>query len=365
MPSRTPSLTLTVRARTIRWFHFFGATGIVVGAALGMTVAAVTGRSVGFVGALALVATLTFVALAVAARVLIGRDAIVYYQHQVAILAVAAIVAAAAGRPVLATLDLVVLGVGTTLAFGRLGCHHAGCCHGRPAARGVRYAAAHVADGFPAGLADVPLVRIQLVEAALVGALVIAATVFAVVGAAGSAITTYVVGYAVVRLLLEPHRGDGGRPYLRGRSEAQWWALAHLTAVAVIMVVATGRLLVAVGLLMAAGALDWLASRAASRRPSARELGRFAQALSAADDAPGTVVLVGTLAVSRQPQDRHDGGAAYTVSQPRGLSRAAAAGLLDLLAALRPALAVGSYRVVGSAALQIRAGASGESESVA
>ncbi|MGM7319828.1 prolipoprotein diacylglyceryl transferase family protein, partial [Idiomarina sp. ST10R2A5] len=52
------------------------------------------------------------------------------------------------------------------------------------------------------------------------GALVLAGT------AAGTAAGLYVAAYAVLRFGLEELRGDPGRRYWRGLSEAQWTSLA-------------------------------------------------------------------------------------------------------------------------------------------
>jgi hypothetical protein len=106
-----------------------------------------------------------------------------------------------------------------------VGCLVAGCCHGRPAARGVRYGPAHVAEGFPPHLAGVPLVPVQALEAAGVAAIVAAGVPLAVQGPPGTALTWYVAAYGLLRFGLELLRGDAGRPSWLGFSQAQWYSV--------------------------------------------------------------------------------------------------------------------------------------------
>ena len=54
-------------------------------------------------------------------------------------IAVATVLLSLLDAPVLSYLDVTVLSLGLFLAWGRLGCLMAGCCHGRPQNWGVRY----------------------------------------------------------------------------------------------------------------------------------------------------------------------------------------------------------------------------------
>src|SRR5262249_33355556 len=148
-------------------------------------------------------------------KVLLGREALIYYHHEIAVLAVTALAAWALGAPVAAHLDAQALGLGAFLAFGRLGCLCAGCCHGRPARRGgVVYGAAPEAGGVAAPRRGVPLVPVQAIEAAAVCALVVVAALAS--ARPGAAFALYVSGYAVIRFALETQRGDACRPYRHG-----------------------------------------------------------------------------------------------------------------------------------------------------
>ena len=98
----------------------------------------------------------TFCLLAMTMKVVIGREALIYYHHEIAVLSVTAGLVALTGAPVLDHLDATALGLGTFLAFGRVGCLFSGCCHGRPARAGVRYGAAHPVPRYLLGRRAVP-----------------------------------------------------------------------------------------------------------------------------------------------------------------------------------------------------------------
>ncbi|MGH2949910.1 MAG: prolipoprotein diacylglyceryl transferase family protein, partial [Solirubrobacteraceae bacterium] len=222
-----------VVGRRVRWFHLCGVAGLVCAVALAVGLAAAGGRSVPVALALCALAVAVFLALAAAAKALTGGERLVYYHHEWAVLGSCAVALASAGEPVLAHLDGIALGLGAFLACGRLGCLGAGCCFGRPAGRGVRYRAAHVAAGFPAHLAGARLAPVQLWEAAGVAAIVATGAVVARSGAAaGSALVLYLEAYAVLRFVLEERRGDGVRPVWLGVSEAQWSSVCQSLVVA-------------------------------------------------------------------------------------------------------------------------------------
>ena len=177
--------------------------------------------------ALILAAVATFLTLALVTKRLCGAERLIYYHHEIAVVAVCAGLAAALGAPVLSHLDATVVGLGAFLAFGRIGCLRVGCCHGRPARRGIRYGADHVAAGMPLYLQGVTLLPVQAIESAAVACLVVASGAVALAGAApGTAAMLYVSGYAVLRFGFEELRGDTVRRYWRGLSEAQWISLA-------------------------------------------------------------------------------------------------------------------------------------------
>lgn len=241
----------------------FGVLGFVAGVALVVVLARDQGRSPGTTALLIAVSLAASYLVTLATKVVTGADTHRYLHHQLGLLVLVPGALWLLGEPVLSSLDIVLMGQSTVLAIGRLGCLMAGCCHGKPAGWGVRYREAHVDSGFARELARVRLFPLQLVEFAAVLALVAAGSALILGGAeAGSASGVYVVGYGLVRFVLEYHRGDHTRRFLRGVSNVQWTILA---------IVATWVALEAAGVLPLAYwhvlALALMAAAAAFARP--------------------------------------------------------------------------------------------------
>lgn len=225
-----PSLPLFGRPRSS--FRVCGVTGLIAGASLATVLAAQSGLSHAVNALLLATSIVTFLALALLTKAITGREALIYYHHEVAILTVAAAVLSAFGGPVLPYLDLMALGLGTFLAFGRVGCLMVGCCYGEPHRWGVRYGEEHADAGFPARHVGVTLLPVQAFEAGFVLVLVVSGSVLFLLGRpAGTVLSWYVVSYAAARFWLERLRGDEARPYWRGFSEAQWTSLVLISAV--------------------------------------------------------------------------------------------------------------------------------------
>ena len=219
--------------RHVSGFRACGSLGFVLGVALAVAVALRADRSVAIIAAVAALSALVFLAVAMAHKLVTGHETLVYYHHQIAVMGAAAALLGALGEPPLPYLDATVLGIGASLVCGRVGCTLAGCCHGRPWRTGTRYGEDHVPVGFPAALAGVPLVPVQLFEAAWALVAVGAGGLAVATGAPpGTGLTRYVVTYAAGRALLEVARGDGSRPVWRGLSEAQWTSVALLATMA-------------------------------------------------------------------------------------------------------------------------------------
>lgn len=224
---------IRIRGRQVSAFRACGLAGLAAAIAVALGLSA--SRHVSLTAELGLIAIaiIVFLALALVTRAITGREVLVYYHHEILVLSTVAGVAALIGSPVLDALDVTTVGLGAFLAFGRVGCLLAGCCHGRPARRGVVYGPRHVAVGFPAYLEGTPVVPVQAIEAACVAALVLACIVL-VPATPGAAFGVYVTGYAVIRFALELWRGDPVRRYWRGLSEAQWTSLAVLSAMSIL-----------------------------------------------------------------------------------------------------------------------------------
>jgi hypothetical protein len=184
------------------------------------------------VGCLFALGVVTFLALAMATKIITGRESLIYYHHEVAILVTSAAVLSALGLPVLPYLDLTALWLGAFLTCGRGGCLMVGCCHGRPHHWGVRYSEEHAAEGFPSCYVGVRLFPVQALESLVVALIVIAGSVMFLQGwPAGTVLSTYVVSYSVARIWLEELRGDRARPYWGRFSEAQWTSLLLIVGI--------------------------------------------------------------------------------------------------------------------------------------
>ena len=172
------------------------------------------------------IAVLTFLGLAMLTKVISGQEQLIYYHHEIAIMAMLALFLRLTRQPILPYLDIAILGIGTFLICGRVGCLMVGCCHGRPCACGVCYSHEHAANGFPSHFVGVRLFPIQAVESIFVLAIVVCGSTLMLSGSpAGSAVAIYVLIYGIGRFCFEFARGDRDRAYLWGFSEAQWTSL--------------------------------------------------------------------------------------------------------------------------------------------
>jgi hypothetical protein len=184
---------------------------------------------------LCLGAILTFLTLVFLTKAFAGREILVYYHHEIAVLTVTATTCAVLGVGAPGRyLDATALGLGACLAIGRLGCIAAGCCHGRPHRHGIVYGERY-ATVLPPWLLGVRLVPVQAFESALVALTVLAGLLLVADPAVpGAAFVWYVDVYAVLRFSLEELRGDTSRRFARGLSEAQWLSLGLAAVMAIL-----------------------------------------------------------------------------------------------------------------------------------
>ena len=214
-------------------FQVCGYSGLALAILLAMTLVLRRGLSPLVMACVVLSAVASFFALAMATKILTGRENLVYYYHEFAALAFAAVFLWLSQQPVLEYLDATILGIGAFLACGRIGCLMVGCCHGRPCGWGVRYRPEHAAAGFPGYLMGVRLFPVQLVESAWVLGVVALGSYLVLIGEPpGAALARYVVMYDLGRFSLEFLRGDTVRRYHYGFSEAQWISVLLMVAVA-------------------------------------------------------------------------------------------------------------------------------------
>lgn len=239
--SSRPLLSRLARPRIGRHstYTVLGFCGYFAAVALGVCLAdrwqlPLADRLIGF-----LVPPSAFILTVAIATVIKGREWIVFYQALGAALFSVLGISVLAGTTTARLIDLTVLGIGTFLVLGRLGCFHVACCHGTPlgpwaernlSSLAVRYGEAHVAVGFWRRWRDRPLVPVQLLEAAATIAWMLVAV--AASAEAGRAASIFMTGYACTRFILELWRGDPVRPHALGLSEAQWASLVALLVVA-------------------------------------------------------------------------------------------------------------------------------------
>jgi hypothetical protein len=230
-----PPLTIKIFKRSISSFHFFGTLGYFFGLVLGICLAYFTSLTIWPVLVCGITGAGVLFGLTFLYKKITGREDLVYYQHEITILISCIIILYILNLPVLKYLDITLMGIGIFLAFGRIGCFSVGCCHGKPGKIGVKYTAAHVAEGFNPALSGIHIFPIQLVESFCVLLTVIIASYTILKGfLPGTALLIYTVIYGAVRFVLEYFRGDAERPYLLGFSEAQWTTFA-IFAISIIL----------------------------------------------------------------------------------------------------------------------------------
>lgn len=223
----TPSPILFGRSA----YTVLGGVGYVAAVTVAMILAIIWQLTLGERLVAVLAPPLAFIAVTTIATALKGREWIVFYQTAAGAIATTMIAGLVIGANLPRLADVVVIGIGTFLVFGRIGCFHVACCHGRPARSGVRYDERHVGLGLWSACADRPLWPVQLFEAGGTAVLVGGALVAA--AETGRAACVFAVGYATIRFFLELLRGDPVRPIFLGISEAQWWCVATAAACAV------------------------------------------------------------------------------------------------------------------------------------
>ena len=213
------------RGERIASYRACGYTGAAAGLALVLALGRAMGAPAAAIAVVALVVPVSFLLAVRLSRAIFGYERIVLFEKTVVSLGATAIALRALGHDVGAGLDLAILGIGTFIVFGRVGCLMVGCCHGRPSRWGIRYGVAHGRDGLPWYYVDRRLFPIQLVDglASLV-LVIIGSSAICAPHPAGAIAAGYLVAYGAVRWFEELFRGDAVRPRFLGLSEAQWTA---------------------------------------------------------------------------------------------------------------------------------------------
>jgi hypothetical protein len=204
-------------------FHLCGYTGLLLAVLLAMVLVVYQQLSLWVMVGIITVAVATFLAMAMTTKIILGEERLIYYHHEIAIMIVAALVLWQFDQPVLPYLDITILGIGTFLVCGRIGCFMVGCCHGRPHQFGVCYREEHAQAGFTAYYVGIRLFPIQAVESLWVlGTVAVGAAIILQHYSPGIALAWYIISYDIGRFFFEFMRGDPSRHYSWGFSEGQW-----------------------------------------------------------------------------------------------------------------------------------------------
>lgn len=215
-----------LRGRVWPSFQVFCAIGLVLAISLTMALVMRLGLSPWVMAPVIVAAVATLFGLAMATKVVTGEERLTQYHHMIAVMGAAAGLVSLMRQPMLAYLDVTMLGVGMFAVVGRIGCLMAGCCHGRPYRWGVCYGQEHAANGFTPYYVGIRLFPIQAVESLWILGLVLVGSALLLSGEPpGTTLAWYLIGYATGRFYFEFMRGDAGRPYRWGFSEAQWTSI--------------------------------------------------------------------------------------------------------------------------------------------
>lgn len=316
---RLPRARVRLGDRTFPTYLVCGLTGVTAGAMSVAAVAVPAGRGVGAGLAACSTACVVFVAYDLLRRRLTGAETTVLLEHFAVVLPVTALGLAIAGAPVLATLDLLTVGLSVFLVFGRVGCTLAGCCYGVASGVGIRYPEE---CGHPSAIRRFP---VQIVEIAAWLALSLLGGALAIAGQPGDALAAVLVVYGLARFALESLRDDP-RPRLGPTTSTRVLAaLAVLAGSAVHDLRDGGAAWLVVVALALAGAL--VASRGRWHTPPPEiDLGGLRRAgAELAAEPPGAEVRISDLGLLRVGASQD--GSLLTLSVSRrggGLSRAEA-----------------------------------------
>jgi hypothetical protein len=209
--------------KSVSAYQVCGYTGLILAVVQGMILTAYAGLSPWVATGIVGIAILTFLGLVMSTKIITGEERLIYYHQEIAVMVMAAIFLKITNQPLLPYLDITILGIGTFLFCGRVGCLMVGCCHGRPHQWGVCYRKEHADVGFTHYYVGIRLFPIQAVESLWVFGIVVVGVILIVSGRPhGEALAWYVINYDIGRFIMEFFRGDPERPYYLGYSQGQW-----------------------------------------------------------------------------------------------------------------------------------------------
>lgn len=225
---RFARLTVDVDHRRLPLFRSLGIVGFQMALLVHVLTLLRIGLPLTFVVVAGVTTAASFFGWGFVRRALTGSESYAQLEHiWVALLTLAA-VAWLIELPVATVLDSCSVPLAVFLAFGRLGCLSAGCCHGTPSGLGIVYPTDTHGEVVRPRFLDRRLFPVQFVES--VALVCIAAVGFVVVREpAGTAVTWFLVSYGALRFGTESLRGDL-RPRLGSISIARWMSVVQVGA---------------------------------------------------------------------------------------------------------------------------------------
>ena len=225
----SPRVRIRINRRSYPAFKVWGCAAFLLAASLGFGLGLRRGLPLWAMTLDVMLAFMSFYAMAMVTKIIIGQEVLIFYHQLIAVTAVLTCAAWLLGQPVLLAADVAVIAVGATLTFGRIGCLMVGCCHGRPCRFGVRYSSEHAAEGFTAGLVGVRLFPLQIVEC-FFALVIVAVGCFMIWNdyAPGAAAAWFVASYCSTRFCFEFARWPPSYHFKWGLSQYQWISVVLL-----------------------------------------------------------------------------------------------------------------------------------------
>ena len=225
---RFPQSELKLLGQLYPSYQVLGVLGVFTGFGLMVFLSILTELETAVTALLVLLSCLLFLAGVMVNKMFLGSERIALFEQLISVVLGAAGFLLLFHRPVLPYLDVLTIGLALFLAFGRMGCFMAGCCHGRPHRFGVHYGPDYEDAGLDTCYLSTRLFPIQLFEAVIHLLLTIIGTVILLSNGytPGLILWGYLLSYGFSRFLLEFARGDTGRPYWKGLSVNQWICLS-------------------------------------------------------------------------------------------------------------------------------------------
>ena len=220
-----------ILGRKFSGYFCFVVTGLISAIILAALLALISGASLIVAIGMICLNVLVLLAFAMTTKIIWGFERYTFYHYMAMVLFCSPFLLKMIGQPVFPYLDILSLALILNLAVGRMGCFIVGCCHGKPCKWGVLYGKKHVHSAFTPFYLGVRLFPVQLLELVLAMGTVAAGTWMFLSQPPGNAFTWVVISYGLVRYILEFYRGDAGRPFYKGFSEAQWTSAALMTVI--------------------------------------------------------------------------------------------------------------------------------------